>query len=655
MTKIKQLCLIDCLASIKKDAVSMQALPVIVGFGGYNSAGRSSSHQAFRRIVLDSLPEMEQQKTIVGLACLMSLVTWDGKYYRDVDGKGFTAEEVAATYADQVIKGTLIRRLEDSLYDPSKVYGHKRVQIEGKGADGVVFKMGKREMPSSIPEHWQVKPLENGAYEVHIQGAGEFLVPVYSEQPAKSAGQLPTGFDPATKYSSRFHPRGLQLALLGASDALHSVGLPWETIAASVRPDEIGVYCTSITGQVTKEGLGGLFQGRLLGERTTSKQYAMGLNTMTADFINAYVLGSVGHTAAITGACASFLYVLQAAVQDIRSGRRRVAIVGSAEACLTPEIMEGFTNMGALGTDEGLCKLDGSSLPDWRRASRPFGENCGFTIGEGSQYTVLMDDALAIELGADIHGAVPDVFINADGVKKSISAPGAGNYVSFAKAVAAAVAIVGEETVREHSFIHAHGSSTPANRVTESVIFDRVAEAFGIDAWPVTAAKAFVGHSLAGASGDQLTFALGTFKYDLVPGIKTVDKIADDVHQNHLLFPLEDLDVSEKKMDVAFINSKGFGGNNATAVVLSPNKAEAMLSRRYGDVMQDYRLRREQTRKAAEDYARQVDSGKLNVIYRFGEPVIDEAGIAISMDGIHMPGYELDVMFDSTNPWSDMS
>jgi acetoacetyl-[acyl-carrier protein] synthase len=37
----------------------------------------------------------------------------------------------------------------------------------------------------------------------------------------------------------------------------------------------------------------------------------MGLNTMPADFINAYVVGSVGHTAAITGACASFLYVLQ--------------------------------------------------------------------------------------------------------------------------------------------------------------------------------------------------------------------------------------------------------------------------------------------------------------------------------------------------------
>ncbi len=83
---------------------------------------------------------------------------------------------------------------------------------------------------------------------------------------------------------------------------------------------------------------------------------------------------------------------------------------------------------------------------DFRRASRPFGENCGFTLAESSQYVVLMDDELALRLGADIHGAVTDVFINADGFKKSISAPGPGNYLTVAKAVASAVQIVGLDT-----------------------------------------------------------------------------------------------------------------------------------------------------------------------------------------------------------------
>ena len=145
-------------------------------------------------------------------------------------------------------------------------------------------------------------------------------------------------------------------------------------------------------------------------------------------------------------------------------------------------------------------------------------------MGESVQYFVLMDDELAVQLGAEIYGAVPHVFVNADGFKKSISAPGAGNYVTFAKAVAAAQAIVGEEVVREHSFIQSHGSSTPQNRVTESMIFDKVAASFNIKDWPVTAVKAFVGHPLGPASGDQLANALGVFADGILPGIKTVDK-----------------------------------------------------------------------------------------------------------------------------------
>jgi acetoacetyl-[acyl-carrier protein] synthase len=380
----------------------------------------------------------------------------------------------------------------------------------------------------------------------------------------------------------------------------------------------------------------------------------MALNSMPADFINAYVLGSVGHTEAITGACATFLYVLQAAVRDIRSGRRRVAMVGNAESTIVAEVSEGFSNMSALGSDENICKLDGTEKPDWRRASRPFGHNCGFTLAEATQYIVLMDDALAVELGADIHGAVSDVFINADGVKKSISAPGVGNYISFSKAVAAAIEVVGKDAVQNHSFVHAHGSSTPANRTTESELIDRVATAFDIYDWPITAAKSFVGHSLSTASGDQLVSALGTFKYDLIPGIKTVSEIAPDVHQERARFALKDMDVSEQKMDVAFINSKGFGGNNATAVVLSPSKVDAMLAQRYGDKFEDYCARREQTRSHSAAYAARADAAQLDVIYRFGEPLIDEAGLSISAEGVSVPGFAQQVIFEKGNPWQDM-
>ena len=628
------------------------ALPVIVGFGGYNAAGRSSSHQAFRRMILESLPAAEQTKTVVGLACLMGQVSSEGEQYRDRQGAQLTAAEVDQRFRQAVINGTLIRKIE--LFDPAKVPGHKRISLNDDVAHPIHFTMLKRDLPTVPPQDWSIEDLENGTVRVTASGASQYLVESHYELAAKAAGQLPSGFDPADHYNSRFHPRSLQMALLGASDAVHSIGIPWDKIANAVNPDEVGVYSSSVLSQMTEEGFGGLLQARLRGGRTTAKQLPLGLNSMPADFINAYVLGSVGHTEAITGACATFLYVLQAAVRDIRSGRRRVAVLGNAEASVTPEISEGFSNMSALGSDENLCKLDGTDTPDWRRASRPFGENCGFALSEATQYMVLMDDALAIELGADIHGAVPDVFINADGVKKSISAPGVGNYISFSKAVAAAINIVGEQGVRKHSFVHAHGSSTPANRTTESHLIQRVAEAFDIDDWPVTAIKSYVGHSLSSASGDQMISALGTFKYQMIPGIKTISEVASDVSQQRLRFPLQDLDVSATTMQVAFVNSKGFGGNNATAVVLSPNKVDEMLAQRYGAHFADYQAQRETTRAAAEQYAERADAAQLDVIYRFGEPLIDDEGVTITAEGLHIPGFARDVTFDLENPWQDM-
>jgi acetoacetyl-[acyl-carrier protein] synthase len=625
------------------------SLPVIVGFGGYNAAGRSSSHQAFRRMVFESLPSAEQQETVVGLACLMGLVQKQAQGYTDHDGTVLSVEQVDVNFRAQVLDGTLIRKI--GLFDPSAVAGHKKINI---GAEGLVFSMTKRDLPTNLPEDWQIRDLEDGTVEVTASQAGEYLVKTHHELIAKAAGELPAGFNPADHYNARFHPRGLQMALLGSSDAVHSLGIPWDKVADHVRPDQVGVYSSSALGQMTEEGFAGLFQARLKGNRTTAKQVPMALNSMPADFINAYVLGSVGHTEAVTGACATFLYVLQAAVRDIRSGRRRVAVVGNAESTIIAEVSEGFSNMSALGSDENLCKLDGTDKPDWRRASRPFGQNCGFTLAEATQYVVLMDDALAIELGADIHGAVPEIFINADGVKKSISAPGVGNYISFSKAVSAAIEVVGKDCVQKHSFVHAHGSSTPANRTTESELIDRVATAFDIYDWPVTATKSFVGHSLSAASGDQLVSALGTFKYNMIPGIKTVSEIASDVHQERARFALTDMDVSEQKMDVAFINSKGFGGNNATAVVLSPNKVESMLALRYADRFDDYLTKREETRINSSAYAERADAGQLDVIYRFGEPLIDEDGLSISAEGVSVPGFAQQIIFEKGNPWQDM-
>ena len=49
----------------------MARLPLIVGFGGVNAAGRSSFHHGYRRMVIDALPAATAERTLKSLAALM--------------------------------------------------------------------------------------------------------------------------------------------------------------------------------------------------------------------------------------------------------------------------------------------------------------------------------------------------------------------------------------------------------------------------------------------------------------------------------------------------------------------------------------------------------------------------------------------------------
>ena len=185
-------------------------------------------------------------------------------------------------------------------------------------------------------------------------------------------------------------------------------------------------------------------------------------------------------------------------------------------------------------------------------------------------------------MGANIYGAVADVFVNADGFKKSIPGPGVGNYVTVGKAMGLVRSILGEDSLRNKSYMQAHGTGTPQNRVTESHLFSEMARNFGIEKWPVAAIKSYVGHSLGCAAGDQIMASLGIWNDGIIPGITTIDEIADDVHNSHVDYLLKHKEVDPETIDSSFINSKGFGGNNATAAILSPFVVKDMLAKRHG-------------------------------------------------------------------------
>ncbi len=614
----------------------MTRLPVIVGFGGVNSAGRVSCNHAYKRLVIDALPEAERRCTYRSLAALMNL------------GADAASAEARRYMEDH----TLIRRIE--LFDPQAVRCNREVSLKA-AAGPLEFLIGRRQMPRRLPEGWRVEPAGEQDFKVVVEDKFKALLADGRVSKVSSAAQLPTGFDPGAVYPSRSHPRGLQLTVFGASDALRSSGLSLEALKRKVPPDQFAVYSGSAICQLDADGYGGMMQNPLLGKRPTSKNGALGLPEMPGDFINAYVLGLAGGTAGIIGACASFLYNVKQGMDDIRSGAKRAVMVGNAEAPVIPDVIEAYRTMGALAEDESLMALDGSDRPDHRRACRPFSSNCGFTVGESAVYALLMDDELALEVGAEVLGSVADVFVNADGYKKSIPGPGIGNYLTMGKAMGMARSVLGEEGLRRRTYVQSHGTGTPQNRVTESRILNELAKTYGIERWLVSAVKAYVGHSMAPAGGDQLASVLGVWRHGWVPGITTINHIADDVHDSHLHLPMQHVQVDPEAMPGAIINSKGFGGNNASGLFLSPLHTRAMLAKRWGKAaFAAYEKRNEAVRRSRREYDEAMLRTTMAPIYRFGEGVLAGEDLSISTAAIHLPGFGLPVRLDLPNPYEDM-
>ncbi|HBN61957.1 MAG TPA: beta-ketoacyl synthase, partial [Halomonas sp.] len=197
-----------------------------------------------------------------------------------------------------------------------------------------------------------------------------------------------------------------------------------------------------------------------------------------------------------------------------------------------------------------------------------------------------------------------------------------------------------------------HGTSTPKNRTTESHVFDEIARANGIKQWPVVAIKAFIGHSQGSAAGDQLASALGSFAHGLLPGIPTLDAVADDVYAERLRFFTTPQAFTA---DAAFINAKGFGGNNATGVVLSPEVTERLLTKRHGSAaIEAWKGRREAVRANAAAYLAEADRGRYAPRYQFGEAVLEGPELEIHADRIHIPGYDHAVSLVADNPFGSL-
>ena len=108
-------------------------------------------------------------------------------------------------------------------------------------------------------------------------------------------------------------------------------------------------------------------------------------------------------------------------------------------------------------------------------------------------------------------------------------------------------------------------------------------------------------------------------------------------------------------MDSILLNAKGFGGNNATAAVLSPTVTQKMLAKRHGaKAMSAWQKANETTVENARQYETQTNLQAIQPVYHFDNDVRGGSDLSFDKDGMTLRGYGEKVSLDLPNKYSDM-
>ena len=259
-------------------------------------------------------------------------------------------------------------------------------------------------------------------------------------------------------------------------------------------------------------------------------------------------LGITGPSFSLSTACSSASDAGGYAFEAIRSGAMDFLIMGGAEASIYPGILAAFCVARALSTRN----------EEPQKASRPFSmDRDGFVLGEGAGILVLEEYQHAKARGAHIYGEILGHGMTCDAYHMTAPDP---EGKEAARAMRTALANAGVSASDVH-YINAHGTSTPLNDKTETLIIKKV---FGERASqiPISATKSMIGHLIGAAGAVELIATLLAMENSEIP--PTINYSSRD--------PECDLDYvpnqSRKcKIQIAMKNSFGFGGKNSVLIL----------------------------------------------------------------------------------------
>ena len=134
---------------------------------------------------------------------------------------------------------------------------------------------------------------------------------------------------------------------------------------------------------------------------------------------------------------------------------------------------------------------------------------------------------------------------------------------------------------------------------------------------------------------------LGTWSRGVIPGIHSVKEPAKDVYRDNLDILTENKVNESSHFMGAFLNAKGFGGNNASAFIVNNPTTLGVIENKYSkEELKSYKTKLENTRSNAKKYNSKVAKGSYDLTYKFNHNVltgIDD--IEITKSEIKLKGY----------------
>ena len=257
--------------------------------------------------------------------------------------------------------------------------------------------------------------------------------------------------------------------------------------------------------------------------------------------------GFKGPNFSIVTACTTGTHNIGDAARLIEYGDADVMVAGGAEMATSRTGLAGFAAARALSTR--------NDEPE--SASRPWDKDRdGFVLSDGAGVMVLEEYEFAKKRGAKIYAELIGYGMSADAFHMTAPSENGQGAVSCMQNALRN----GKITSNDIHYINAHGTSTPAGDIAETIAVKTVFEG-NAKKIAISSTKSMIGHLLGAAGGVEAIFSVLAIRDQIAP--PTINLENQD--------PECDLDyvpnvAREMKIETSLSNSFGFGGTNGSLI-----------------------------------------------------------------------------------------